>query len=229
MLNDTSSVVDNALLGNASLRALFSSLDEAALSIEDVLENNSTSPSQMSVLQMALAVIDMSLSGDLFIENPNSTLELVSAALEMAVNETTIPEPTALEMAAESILREVTDGNATASDIATALQEALEAIKASVAEELANEMTNDETTTEGAMESTTTEADMTSTTTASSSDETTTDSTTTAATDGKTAVNTFSSSTLHQNRNRILLRSWIIEVVIFEIYIFRGPNRRNSR
>ena len=112
----------------------------------------------------------------------------------MAVNETTIPEPTALEVAAESILQELTDGNSTTADVAAALKDALEAIKESVAEELANTKltvgislgtaaNQMETTTTGDMDSTTGGADMESTTlvaedemtsTASSMDSTTT-------------------------------------------------------
>ena len=118
-------------------------------------------------------------------------MDIVSTALQLAVNETTIPEPTALEVAAESILNELTDGDATTADVAAALQDALEAIKKSVAEELANtkltvgislgaaanEM---ESTTTGDMEESTTSGDMESTTIAADLESTE------AATDGET-------------------------------------------
>ena len=183
LLNMTSLIVNQALLGNASLTDLSLGLEAAAEAIEAALASDVITSSQMSALQMAAAVIEMSLTGDMFIENLSSTLDIVSTALNLAVNETTIPEPTALEMAAESILTELTDGNATSADVAAALQEALEAIKKSVAEELANTQLTVgislgaaanmmETTTAGDMDSTTISADLESTT-ATAEDETT--------------------------------------------------------
>ena len=136
VLNVTSSVVSQALSGEASLSVLSLSLEDAAKSIEAALASNATTESQMEALQMAAAVIEMSLSGNMFIENLPSTLEIVSTALNLAVNETTVPEPTALEIAAESILTKLTDGSATSSDIAAALEQALQAIKGSVVKEL---------------------------------------------------------------------------------------------
>ena len=183
LLNITSSVVSQALSGNASLTDLAQSLEAASISIEAALASNTTTSSQLSSLQMAAAVIEMALAGDMFIENLSSTLEIVSTALQLAVNETTIPEPTALEVAAESILLELTDGSATSADIALALEEALLAIKDSVAEELsktkltvdislgavANEMEG--TTEAGEMDSTVaSDADMESTTMAGGTD-----------------------------------------------------------
>lgn len=187
LLSTTSLVVSQALSGEASLTDLSLSLEAASKSIEGALASSSTTSSQMSSLQMAAAVIEMALAGDMFIENLSSTLEIVSTALQLAVNETTIPEPTALEIAAESILQELTDGSATSADIALALGEALEAIKTSVAKELsqtkltldinlgaaANEM--EATTEAGETDSTVaSDADMESTTMAGEMDMTST-------------------------------------------------------
>ena len=229
LLNSTSLVVSQALSGEASLTVLSESLEAASKSIEAALSSGSTTSSQMSSLQMAAAVIEMALAGDMFIENLSSTLEIVSTALQLAVNETTIPEPTALEVAAESILQELTDDSATSADIALALEEALQAIKDSVAEELsktkltvdinlgaaANEM--EATTEAGEMDSTVaSDADMESTTMAGETDMTSTMSDTEDSSTDSEMVSTSTALSLEISSAHLIFYNYLYTLLLFK-------------